>query len=101
MLVYGDAWEWSGGSIFKRYHRPTLAADSAAAAWCEYHLKAYCCLKVHNATLNLNLNHRQFRDKLSKKSLIGSIIKLFTNQSEMSAIPAGNVIVKERNKVSY
>ena len=86
------------GSIFKRYHRPALTAD--AAARCEYHFKANCRSKVHNANLNLNLRHRQFRGKLSKNSLI-TIIKLFTNQSEMSAVLAGNVIVKERNNVSY
>ena len=90
------------GSIFKSYHRPALAADAAAAAAarCEYHFKANCRSKVHNANLNLNLRHRQFRGKLSKNSLI-TIIKLFTNQSEMSAVLAGNVIVKERNNVSY
>ena len=66
-----------GGSIFKRFHRPALAADSvaAAAAWCEYHLIANCYLKVHNA--NLNLKHRQFRDKLSKINSLITVIKLY------------------------
>ena len=34
MLLYGDAWEWVWGLIFKRHHRTA----QAAVAWCEYNL---------------------------------------------------------------